>query len=157
MCADNGLNKICYLQSLQLTNAVDEDLLALISNLIDQISELQKRLQELNSWKELADKVLEQAYKRGDEIRLSAEKEVQDRAAATISEAERKAKLEADRIIAEAKQKSEDIAKETIQSAIYQGSEIIDKAQERYQLIVEDAKRKADEIYKGANQKVKRR
>jgi vacuolar-type H+-ATPase subunit H len=157
MCADNGLNKICYLQSLQLTNAVDEDLLALISNLIDQISELQKRLQELNSWKELADKVLEQAYKRGDEIRLRAEKEVQDRAAATISEAERKAKLEADRIIAEAKQKSEDIAKETIQSAIYQGSEIIDKAQERYQLIVEDAKRKADEIYKGANQKVKRR
>ena len=156
MCADNGFRKTGGLQSLELSKAGDKDLLALISNLIDQNCELQKKLQELNSQKELAHNIVEQAFKQGEEIRLRAEKETQDRAATAMMEAEKKARLEADRIIAEARQKIEDIAKEKIQSAIYQGSEIIDKAQERYQLIVEDAKRKADEISNRAGQKVKR-
>jgi vacuolar-type H+-ATPase subunit H len=156
MSADDGFSKTSDLQSLQLTKAADEDLLALVSNLIDQNSELQKKLYELESHKEHADKVVEPARKQAEEILLSAEREAKNRAAAIIGESQAKAKLESDRIIAEAKQKAEEIAKEKIQSAIYQGSEIIDKAQERYQLIIEDAKRKAEEISKVVNQKVKR-
>jgi len=156
MCADDGFRKTDGLQFLELSKAGDEDLLALISNLIDQNCELHKKLQELNSQMELAHNIVKQAFKQGEEIRLRAEKEAQDRADTAMREAEKKARLEADRIIAEASQKIEDIAKEKIQSAIYQGSEIIDKAQERYQLIVEDAKCKADEISNRAGQKVKR-
>jgi vacuolar-type H+-ATPase subunit H len=138
------------LQSLQLNKTQDEDLFALISSLIDQNSELQLKLQELNSQEKIRAKIIEDAHKEAREIRLRAEKEAQDRAAITIREADTKAKLEAERIIGEARQKVEDIVKDKIHSAIYQGSEIIDKSQEQYQLVVEDDKRKAEAISNGA-------
>jgi len=128
--------------------AIDTDVIAVISSLIDQNAELQKRLYEASSQKELADKVVELANKLAEGIIGNAEREAQNRAAVIISESQAKAKLESDRIIAEAKQKAQDIAREQIQSAIYQGSEIIDKAQERYQLIIEDARREAAGISK---------
>jgi vacuolar-type H+-ATPase subunit H len=144
------------MQALQLNKAGDEDLLAFISSLIDQNSELERKLQELILRKEPADKIIEEAYKKGREILLSAENEAQVRAAAIISGAETKAKLEAERIIAEARQKVEDIVKEKIQSAINQGSVIIDKAQEQSKSILEDARAQAESISDRANKKVKR-
>lgn len=145
------------LQAPQRNKAWDEDLLVFISSIIDQNSELQQKLQELNSQKDIVDKIIERAHEQAKEIRLRAEKETRDRAAAIISEAETKAKLEAEGIISEATQKVEDIVKDQIQSAIYQGSEIIDKAQVRYQLIVEDAKTQAEAILNKAHKESKRR
>jgi len=144
------------LQALQLNKAGDEDLLAFISSLIDQNSELERKLQELIPQKELADKIIEEAQKKGREILLSAEKEAQVRAAAIISGEETKAKLEAERIIAEARQKVEDIIKDKIQSAVNQGSLIIDKAQEQAESILEDARAQAESICGRANKKFKR-
>lgn len=144
------------LQALQLNKAGDEDLLAFISSLIDQNSELERKLQELIPQKELADNIIEDAHKKGREILLSAEKEAQVRAAAIISGAETKAKLEAERTIAEARQKVEDIVKDKIQSAVNQGSLIIDKAQEQAESILEDARAQAESICGRANKKVKR-
>ena len=144
------------LQALQLNKAGDEDLLAFISSLIDQNSELERKLQELIPQKELADKIIEEAQKKGREILLSAEKEAQVRAAAIISGEETKAKLEAERILAEARQKVEDIVKDKIQSAVNQGSVIIDKAQEQAESILEDARAQAESICGRANKKFKR-
>ena len=144
------------LQALQLNKAGDEDLLAFISSLIDQNSELERKLQELIPQKELADNIIEDAHKKGREILFSAEKEAQDRAAAIISGAETKAKFEAERIIAETRQKVEDIVKDKIQSAVNQGSVIIDKAQEQAESILEDARAQAESICGRANKKFKR-
>lgn len=144
------------LQALQLNKAGDEDLLAFISSLIDQNSELERKLQELIPQKELADNIIEDAHKKGREILLSAEKEAQVRAAAIISGEETKAKLEAERILAEARQKVEDIVKDKIQSAVNQGSVIIDKAQEQAESILEDARAQAESICGRANKKFKR-
>jgi len=144
------------LQALQLNKAGDEDLLAFISSLIDQNSELERKLQELISQKDLADNIIEDAHKKGREILFSAEKEAQDRAAAIISGAETKAKFEAERIIAETRQKVEDIVKDKIQSAVNQGSVIIDKAQEQAESILEDARSQAGSICGRANKKFKR-
>lgn len=144
------------LQALQLNKAGDEDLLAFISSLIDQNSELERKLQELIPQKELADNIIEDAHKKGREILLSAEKEAQVRAAAIISGAETKAKFEAERIIAETRQKVEDIVKDKIQSAVNQGSVIIDKAQEQAESILEDARAQAESICGRANKKFKR-
>jgi len=129
------------LQALQLNKAGDEDLLAFISSLIDQNSELERKLQELIPQKELADNIVEDAHKKGREILLSAET---------------KAKFEAERIIAEARQKVEDIVKDKIQSAVNQGSVIIDKAQEQAESILEDARAQAESICGRANKKFKR-
>jgi vacuolar-type H+-ATPase subunit H len=156
MSTDTRFDGNGMLQALQLNKAGDEDLLAFISSLIDQNSELERKLQKLIPQKELVDKIIEDAHKQGREILLSAEKEAQVRAAAIISEAETKAKLEAERIIAEANQKVEDIVKDKVQSAIYQGSVIIDKAQERADSILEDARAQAESISNRANKKVKR-
>jgi len=144
------------LQALQLNKAGDEDLLAFISSLIDQNSELERKLQELIPQKELADNIIGDAHKKGREILLSAEKEAQVRAAAIISGEETKAKLEAERILAEARQKVEDIVKDKIQSAVNQGSVIIDKAQEQAESILEDARAQAESICGRANKKFKR-
>jgi vacuolar-type H+-ATPase subunit H len=144
------------LQALQLNKAGDEDLLAFISSLIDQNSELERKLQELIPQKELADNIIEDAHKKGREILLSAEKEAQVRAAAIISGEETKAKLDAERILAEARQKVEDIVKDKIQSAVNQGSVIIDKAQEQAESILEDARSQAGSICGRANKKFKR-
>ena len=144
------------LQALQLNKAGDEDLLAFISSLIDQNSELERKLQELIPQKELADNIIEDAHKKGREILLSAEKEAQVRAAAIISGEETKAKLDAERILAEARQKVEDIVKDKIQSAVNQGSVIIDKAQEQAESILEDARAQAESICGRANKKFKR-
>jgi len=144
------------LQALQFNKAGDEDLLAFISGLIDQNSELELKLQEIIPQKELADNIIEDAHKKGREILLSAEKEAQVRAAAIISGAETKASLEAERIIAEARQKVEDIVKDKIQSAVNQGSVIIDKAQEQAESILEDARAQAESICGRANKKFKR-
>ncbi len=156
MSTDTRFDGNGILQSLQLNKAGDEDLLVFISSLIDQNSELQRKLQELIPQKELADKIIEGAHKKGSEILLNAEEEAQVRAAAIISGAETKAKLEAERIIAEARHKVEDIVKENIQSAINQGSEIIDKAQERAESILEYARAEAESISNRTNKKVKR-
>jgi vacuolar-type H+-ATPase subunit H len=155
MSTDTKFDGNGILQALQLNKAGDEDLLAFLSSLIDQNSALERKLQELSSQKELADKILEEAQKKGREILLSAEREAQVRAAAIVSGAETKAKLEAERIIAEARQKVEDIVKDKIQSAVNQGSVIIDKAQERADSILEDARIQAESLFNRANKKVK--
>ena len=156
MSTDTRFDGNGILQALQFNKAGDEDLLAFISGLIDQNSELERKLQELISQKELADNIVEDAHKKGREILLSAEKEAQDRAAAIISGAETKAKFEAERIIAETRQKVEDIVKDKIQSAVNQGSVIIDKAQEQAESILEDARAQAESICGRANKKFKR-
>jgi vacuolar-type H+-ATPase subunit H len=155
MCADDGFSCIASLQSLPLTKAMDEDLIALVSNLVDQNSELQKKLQELNSQKERVDKFIEQAHNQAKEIVLRANKEAQDRAAAIIIESQAKAELEANNIIAEGRKKADDIAKEQIQSAIYQGSQIIDKAQEKALSIIEEAQSKVEAILNVSTKRAK--
>ena len=156
MSTDTKFDGNGMLQALQLNKAGDKDLLAFISSLIDQNAELERKLQELIPQKELADNIIEDAHKKGREILFSAEKEAQDRAAAIISGAETKAKFEAERIIAETRQKVEDIVKDKIQSAVNQGSVIIDKAQEQAESILKDARAQAESICGRANKKVKR-
>jgi vacuolar-type H+-ATPase subunit H len=99
MSIDNRFDGTISLQSLQSNKTQDEDLFALISSLIDQNSELQLKLQELNAQEKIRGKIIEDAHKEAREIRLTAEKEAQDRAAIITSEAETKTKLEAERII----------------------------------------------------------
>jgi hypothetical protein len=137
------------LDSLQLavTNAVGEDLFALISSLMDQNAELMQKIQELNYQKELANSVGTEAHKQEQTIKLFlfVEMVARDRASAIIKEAETEAKIEAEEII-----------EEKTQFAIEQGLLIINKAQERALSILDDVRKQAKAITSKDNRKVKR-
>jgi vacuolar-type H+-ATPase subunit H len=135
------------LDSLQLavTNAVGEDLFALISSLMDQNAELMQKIQELNYQKELANSVGTEAHKQEQTIILFVEMVARDRASAIIKEAETEAKIEAEEII-----------EEKTQFAIEQGLLIINKAQERALSILDDVRKQAEAITSKDNRKVKR-
>jgi len=137
------------LDSLQLavTNAVGEDLFALISSLMDQNAELMQKIQELNYQKELANSVGTEAHKQEQTIKLFlfVEMVARDRASAIIKEAETEAKIEAEEII-----------EEKTQFAIEQGLLIINKAQERALSILDDVRKQAEAITSKDNRKVKR-
>lgn len=158
MAIYDGLDKTGGLDSLQrtVTNAVDEDLFALISSLIDQNAELMQKVQELNSQKGLASGVVAEADKQAESIKPSVEMEARDRASTIIREAETKAKIEADKILAEAKQEGEKIIEEKTQFAIGQGLLIVNKAQEKASSIVDELRKQAEAIAIKANHKVKR-
>ena len=164
MGAHEELDKTVGLDSLQLTGMVDEDLLALISCLIDQNAELMQKIQGLNSHKELANSLVREAHEQEETTRLSVEKEARDFALGIIREAETKTKIEADKILAEARIEADRIlteakqeAQETIeqknQFAIQQGLLIINKAQERAFSILKEVQKQAEEINGKANQK----
>jgi vacuolar-type H+-ATPase subunit H len=152
------LDKTAGLDSLQLTvtNAVDEDLFALISSLIEQNAELMQKVQELNSQKELANSVVTEAHKQEETIKLFVEMEARDRASAIIKEAETKARIEADKVLAEAKQEAEEIRGKKTQFAIKQALLIVATAQEKALSILDDVRKQAEEITGMANHKVKR-
>jgi len=152
------LDKTAGLDSLQLTvtNAVDEDLFALISSLMDQNAELMQKIQELNYQKELANSVGTEAHKQEETIKLFVEMEARDRASAIIKEAETKARIEADKVLAEAKQEAEEIRGKKTQFAIKQALLIVATAQEKALSILDDVRKQAEEITGMANHKVKR-
>jgi len=164
--AHEELDKTVGLDSLQLTGMVDEDLLALISCLIDQNAELMQKIQGLNSHKELANSLVREAHEQEETTRLSVEKEARDFALGIIREAETKtktkieagkilaeARIEAERILAEAKQKAQETIEQKNQFAVQQGLLIIDKAQERAFSILKEVQKQAEEINGKANQK----
>jgi vacuolar-type H+-ATPase subunit H len=151
------MDKTAVLDSLQLTiaNAVDEDLFALISSLIEQNAELMQKVQELNSQKELANSVVTEAHKQEETIKLFVEMVARDRASAIIKEAKTKARIEADRILAEAKTEAQEIIEEKNDFAVKQGLLIINKAQEKALSILDEVRKQAEAITSKANQKVK--
>ena len=163
MGAHEELDKTVGLDSLQLTGMVDEDLLALISCLIDQNAELMQKIQGLNSHKELANSLVREAHEQEETTRLSLEKEARDFALGIIREAETKtkieadnilaeARIEADRILTEAKQKAQETIEQKNQFAVQQGLLIINKAQERAFSILKEVQKQAEEINGKANQ-----
>jgi vacuolar-type H+-ATPase subunit H len=85
---------------LQLAGSVDEELFTLISSLIDQNAELVQKLKEFNSRKELADTIVAEA------------------------------KIEADKILAGARQKALSVIEQTTAFAAKQGLLILEKARE---------------------------
>jgi vacuolar-type H+-ATPase subunit H len=151
------MDKTAVLDSLQLTiaNAVDEDLFALISSLIEQNAELMQKVQELNSQKELTNSVVTEAHKQEETIKLFVEMVARDRASAIIKEAKTKARIEADRILAEAKTEAQEIIEEKNDFAVKQGLLIINKAQEKALSILDEVRKQAEAITSKANQKVK--
>jgi cell division septum initiation protein DivIVA len=152
------MDKTALPDSLQLTitNGTDEDLVTLISSLIDQNAELMQKVQESCSQKELTSIVVTEGHKQEEAIRLLVEMVARDKAYAIITEAEIKAKIEADNILAEAKRKAEKIVEEKIQLGIQQGLLIINKAQEQALSILDGVQKQAEAITSKANQKVKR-
>ena len=140
------MDKTAVLDSLQLTiaNAVDEDLFALISSLIEQNAELMQKVQELNSQKELTNSVVTEAHKQEETIKLFVEMVARDRASAIIKEAKTKARIEADRILAEAKTEAQEIIEEKNDFAVKQGLLIINKAQEKALSILDEVRKQAD-------------
>ena len=152
------MDKTALPDSLQLTitNGTDEDLVTLISSLIDQNAELMQKVQESCSQKELTSIVVTEVHKQEEAIRLLVEMVARDKAYAIITEAEIKAKIEADNILAEAKRKAEKIVEEKIQLGIQQGLLIINKAQEQALSILDGVQKQAEAITSKANQKVKR-
>jgi vacuolar-type H+-ATPase subunit H len=153
------MDKTALPDSLQLTitNGTDEDLVTLISSLIDQNAELMQKVQESCSQKELTSIVVTEVHKQEEAIRLLVEMVARDKASAIITEAEIKAKIEADNILAEAKRKAEKIVEEKSQLGIQQGLLIINKAQEQALSILDGVQKQAEAITSKANQKVKRR
>jgi len=145
---------VSELSSLPPARGFDEELSFFISSLIDQNAELTRKLQELNSPRELADQIMAEAHKQAETIKSQAEEDANTRAAAIIRESEAKAKLEADKILAEAKQKAEGIIEDKTQMAIQQGLLIIQRAQEQALSIIDEVEKQAQGITEWKNPKV---
>lgn len=140
MISENRFEEIVGMRSLELGKVVDKDMLAFFSSLIEQNAKLIQKLQELDCLTKLPDDIVAEAHRKAGAIRLLAEKQARDRAVAIIGESLSKAKLEGDRILAEAKEKGQIIIEEETKSAQQYGLRIIEKAKEKAISILEDAK-----------------
>jgi len=89
-------------------DSLDGELASFIANLIDQNAELAAKLQHIDSLTELAENTVIQAGKEAERIKSEAEKEANASVADIVATAAERANLEAHRIIAQAKQGSED-------------------------------------------------
>ena len=158
MSMEDTLDRTSGLDSLKhaIASGIDEDVFAMISSLMDQNAELIHRLQELTSQKEPASGVVSKAHKQEETSELSVEKEAMEKASAIIREAEMKAKVEADKILAEARRKGEGIVEEKTQFAVQQGLLIINKAQERALAILNEVQQQAEAIASKSNHKGRR-
>jgi vacuolar-type H+-ATPase subunit H len=156
MGVNEKLGKTAYLNYPQLTNVADKDMFAFISRLIDQNAELMQKIQELDSWKKVADEIAKEVEQKANVLSLLAEKEVNRRVDNIINDAKEKAKGEADRIIAEATLQADRIIAEATLQAESIGIIIKDKqandraAEMRAKIeadkILAEAKRKAEDI-----------
>ena len=139
MSAGNRFEEIVGMESSELGEVVDNDMLAFFSSLIEENAKLTQRLQELDSQTKLPDDIVAEAHRKAGAIRLLAEKQSRDRAVAIIGESLSKAKLEANRILEEAKEKGQAIMEEETKSAQQYGLLIIKKAREKAISILEEA------------------
>ena len=144
MSSENRFEEIVGLKSPELGKVVDKDILALLSSLIDQNAELTQKLDQLNSQMKYADDIVAEAIKR------LAEKEANDGAAAVISESEKRAKVEADGIVAGAHKEAEDIRLLIERQARDRAAAIIGESQSKAKLeadrILAEAKEKGQAI-----------
>jgi len=139
MSAGNRFEEIVGMESSELGEVVDNDMLAFFSSLIEENAKLTQKLQELDSQTKLPDDIMAEAHRKAGAIRLLAEKQARDRAVAIIGESLSKAKLEANRILEEAKEKGQAIMEEETKSAQQYGLLIIKKAREKAISILEEA------------------
>jgi len=141
-------------------NGQEDELIAFINSLIDQNAELAAKLQNIDSLMELADKVVMEAGKEAERIKLEAEREANARAAAIIARAVEKAKAAAQKVVAKAKEKSEaegrriidearcraeERAKERLSLAEQQAPEVLKAAEQNASYIIAEAKEKTEQ------------
>jgi F0F1-type ATP synthase membrane subunit b/b' len=117
MSTTNGWVKWSKVQEFDpALSGLDGELASFINRLIDQNAELAKKLEHVDSLTELAEKKVIEASKEAERIKTEAEREATARAAGIVAKAEgmaeEKAQAEAHRIIAEARQRSEESAAE---------------------------------------------
>ena len=139
------------------TKELDDDVFALMSSLIDQNAELMQKVQELNSQKELANTAVRDVLNQEQTIKLLVEMVTKDMTSLIMADAMRKAEMERERTLAEAKAEAEKIIEEKTQFAIEQGLLIINKAQERALLILNEVRKQAEAITRKNNHNVKHR
>jgi vacuolar-type H+-ATPase subunit H len=89
-------------------NSMDGEVASFITSLIDQNAELAEKLEHMDSLTELAEKTVIEAGKEAERIKAEAEKEANAGVADIVARTEGRANVEAHRIIAKAKQRSED-------------------------------------------------
>jgi F0F1-type ATP synthase membrane subunit b/b' len=135
MSTTNGWVKWSKVQEFDSAlNSPDGELASFINGLIDQNAELAGKLEHVDSLTELAEKKLIEASKEAERIKTEAEREATARAAGIVARAEgmakERAQTEAHRIIAEARQRSEESA-----------AELQKKAEDEALLIREEAAR----------------
>ena len=160
MSSENRFEEIAGMESSELGKVVDKDMLAFFSSLIEQNAKLTQKLQELDSQRKFVDDIVGEAHRKAGAIRLLAEKEVNDRAAAIISESENKASVEADRIVTGARKEAQDIRLlieretrdkaaaiigESRSKAKLEADRILAEAKEKCQAIIEEEKKSAQQ------------
>lgn len=150
MSSENRFEEIIAMQSSEPAKVVDEYMLAFFSSLIEQNAELTQKLDQLHSQTKSADDIVAEAHRKAGAIRLLAEKEANERAAAIISESEKKAKVEADRTVAGARKEAEDIKLLIEREARDRAEAIIGESQSKAKLeadrILAEAKEKGQAI-----------
>ncbi|HXZ95139.1 MAG TPA: hypothetical protein VEG28_04415 [Dehalococcoidia bacterium] len=166
MNTNETLDKTSGLTNLQFTD-VDEDMLALISSLIDQNAELMQKIQEINSQKKDEDEVMVEVEQKATLLGILAEQEVNRRAADIINQAGEKARVEADKILAEATRqaeavmvikekqandRAESIINEAETKAKIEGENILAKAKMEADRVLTEAKQKGEKIIEEKNQ-----
>lgn len=131
-------------------NGLDEaGVAALVSNLIDQNSDLLSKQEHLHSLTKLLEKAVLKAQEEADSIRAEAEKEANAKVAAIITKAE----TGAEELIAEARQRAGENAQEKISWAEQKARDIIKAAGEEAEAIKGPARREANGIITEARKK----
>jgi len=160
MGSENRFEEVPGMESSELGKVVDKDMLALFSSLIEQNAELTQKLDQLHSRTKFEGDIVAEAQRKAEAIKLLAEKEANERAAAIISESENKAKVDAGRIVAKARKEAEDIRLllereardraaaiigESQSKAKLEADRILAEAKEKGQAIIEEEKKSAQQ------------
>jgi vacuolar-type H+-ATPase subunit H len=137
----------------------EAEVVAFISRLIEQNSELSRKLEHVDSLKRLAENAVIEASKQAESIKIEAGEEADRKAEKIITQAVEQTKAAAKRIIAEAKKSSrdriaaseqlaQDVLKKAERKAEAQAGRIIAEAEEK-------ARARAERIIAGAGEKAR--
>jgi F0F1-type ATP synthase membrane subunit b/b' len=132
-----------------IEDKLDEaELFSFIESLIEQNSELARKVECLESLGQLAEKTVIEAEKQAEGVREEAEREANARAESIHS----KAKEAAKRIIAEARQAAETEGQEMLAAAQQQGQEMVKAVEEDARSKILAAEEQAQQMLKAAEE-----
>jgi vacuolar-type H+-ATPase subunit H len=159
MTGKNGkVREIWGRQFTIVKNGLDEgEVFSFVGSLIEQNNDYAEKLEHLDALTRLGESTVVEAEREAERIRLQAHEIASEETRAVVAELEEKAKVEAQRIIAESEQLAQEMLKSAEETARAQAERIIAEAEANIQSRLSAVEQLAQDIIRGVETDAKRK